>query len=60
MNEWIDQTPILKAKKKDLYDVRKKHNVKPADAVMYWKRADVQQEYVGYAVLYRTLPCLIA
>jgi Tfp pilus assembly major pilin PilA len=32
MNEWIDQTPILKAKKKDLYDVRKEHNVKSADA----------------------------
>jgi len=50
MDTPIDTVPALKAKRKQLFTVRKLKNVKPVDAVEYWGRPDVIAKYGSHAV----------
>jgi hypothetical protein len=52
MDELIAKSSVLKAKKKDIYNVRKKVNVKPLQAVSYWQRPEVSSIYGPYTTTY--------
>lgn len=55
MNEIIKGSRIISKKKAEVFAIRKKVNVKPADSPAYWSRTDVQREYGFYKTTYRIM-----